>query len=287
MSNEYRFSKLTLLYNITLDITAKSPIRIGSGRGGTSPLESDLPVVKDSNGNPIIPGSSLKGFFRANFLRLLNGLNISNPSNYVHEIFGKADASSAYASRVLFTEAYPTNTPLLLIRKHIQINPMTGGVSHGPFDVEYVAEGSKFEGKVVARNLSPSYLAFIATTVSLANTGFAKLGGFKSRGYGLVEIYVKNIEITLVGGKKDAKFETELFLNNKKVKIIFQNIGDHRFQAEEFTNGNKLSEIAFDAETVEKNDIFSIALKVENPDEFLDGVLASFAKYIQGDFAVK
>jgi len=279
MSNNPRFSKLTLLYDIIFDITTRSPIRIGSGKGGTSPLESDLPVIKDSNGNPIIPGSSLKGFFRSNFKRILNGLNISNSEDFVSEIFGTTE----HASRVLFTDALPMHTPLVLVKKHIQINPMTGGVLHGPFDVECVAEGSKFEGKIVTRNLPLSYLAFVAAVASLANAGFAKIGGFKSRGYGSVDITVKDLGLTLIGGKKNMKFETEVpFKNEKTIKVIFQNLGDTRFQVEEFIDGNKLSEIRFDAEIIEKSDIFSIVLKVKNPDAFFNDTLISFAKYLQG-----
>jgi CRISPR-associated RAMP protein (TIGR02581 family) len=53
------YSRLTL--NGTL--MAKTALRIGAGRAIT-PIEPDLPVVKDSLGRPYIPGSTFKGVLR-------------------------------------------------------------------------------------------------------------------------------------------------------------------------------------------------------------------------------
>jgi len=52
----------------------ETALRIGSGGGG-SPTESDLPVLKDLQGRPYIPGSSFKGAYRAHLERLLRGMD--------------------------------------------------------------------------------------------------------------------------------------------------------------------------------------------------------------------
>ena len=51
-------------------------IRIGAGRS-TSPVSSDLPVVRDSANRPYIPGSSFKGVLRSyieSIMRSIQGL---------------------------------------------------------------------------------------------------------------------------------------------------------------------------------------------------------------------
>jgi CRISPR-associated RAMP protein (TIGR02581 family) len=53
---------------------AETALRIGSGAGG-GPTEQDLPVLKDLNGRPYIPGSSFKGAYRAHLERLLRGMD--------------------------------------------------------------------------------------------------------------------------------------------------------------------------------------------------------------------
>ena len=57
-------------------LRAETAVRIGSG-GESSPTEHDLPVLKDLQGRPYIPGSSFKGAFRAHLEKLLRGLDES------------------------------------------------------------------------------------------------------------------------------------------------------------------------------------------------------------------
>jgi CRISPR-associated RAMP protein (TIGR02581 family) len=53
------------------------PLHIGKG-ASLEPIGTDLPVIKDALGIPYIPGSSLKGVFRAFAERLLRTLNEMN-----------------------------------------------------------------------------------------------------------------------------------------------------------------------------------------------------------------
>jgi len=55
-------------------LLTETALRIGSGGGG-GPTEHDLPVVKDLDGRPYIPGSSFKGAYRAHLERLLRGMD--------------------------------------------------------------------------------------------------------------------------------------------------------------------------------------------------------------------
>lgn len=71
------FSKFTNRYFITADLLMERPLHIGKG-ASLEPIGTDLPVIKDALGIPYIPGSSLKGVFRAFAERLLRTLNEMN-----------------------------------------------------------------------------------------------------------------------------------------------------------------------------------------------------------------
>lgn len=67
-------------------LTTITALRISKGRS-TEPIGSDLPVIKDALGKPLIPGSSFKGALRSrleSFLRGIVGTDrklVANPAN--------------------------------------------------------------------------------------------------------------------------------------------------------------------------------------------------------------
>lgn len=54
-------------------LTTITALRIGAGRS-TEPIGSDLPVIKDAVGRPLIPGSSFKGALRSRLESFLRGI---------------------------------------------------------------------------------------------------------------------------------------------------------------------------------------------------------------------
>ncbi|MBF2016951.1 MAG: CRISPR-associated RAMP protein [Rivularia sp. T60_A2020_040] len=70
---------------LTATLTTVTALRISAGRS-SEPIGSDLPVIKDALGNPLIPGSSFKGALRSrleSFLRGIVGNNrklVANPA---------------------------------------------------------------------------------------------------------------------------------------------------------------------------------------------------------------
>lgn len=59
---------------ITGILKTVTALRISAGRS-TEPIGSDLPVIKDALGRPLIPGSSFKGALRSRLESFLRGIN--------------------------------------------------------------------------------------------------------------------------------------------------------------------------------------------------------------------
>jgi len=200
---EGAFESYKLITKLSGKITTKSPMRIGAGRG-LEVLESDLPVVKNTKGIPVIPGSSLKGFFRGNLQRILYmKFDSDRVESLLNEIFGGKEEGEL-ASTVLFHELEAEANKFKIVeRKHIAIDPEKGSVKN-LFDVECVVDGSVFSGCLLtARNLSPKGLALLKAVIDATNFGLAKLGGFKSRGYGSIEIELDELRFILPGKSTD------------------------------------------------------------------------------------
>ncbi len=65
---------------ITGTLTTITALRISAGRS-TEPIGTDLPVIKDALGQPLIPGSSFKGALRSRLESFLRGIDSSFAAN--------------------------------------------------------------------------------------------------------------------------------------------------------------------------------------------------------------
>ena len=65
---------------ITGTLTTITALRISAGRS-TEPIGTDLPVIKDALGRPLIPGSSFKGALRSRLESFLRGIEPSLAAN--------------------------------------------------------------------------------------------------------------------------------------------------------------------------------------------------------------
>lgn len=70
------FDKFVNKYIIKGSIKALTPLHIGTGENSFDPLQVDSTVIRDENGKPYIPGSSLKGALRSCIETLIkSGIN--------------------------------------------------------------------------------------------------------------------------------------------------------------------------------------------------------------------
>ena len=69
----YTFDKFRNRLELTGTLRTVTALRISAGRS-SEPIGSDLPVIKDALGQPLIPGSSLKGAMRSRLESFLRGI---------------------------------------------------------------------------------------------------------------------------------------------------------------------------------------------------------------------
>ncbi|MCZ6678315.1 MAG: CRISPR-associated RAMP protein Csx7 [Candidatus Poribacteria bacterium] len=89
------FHKFTSRLDITGTLETMTALHVGAGRA-TSPVSSDLPVVRDAVGQPYIPGSSFKGVLRSYIESVLRGFTsdkhiVCNPTDEDEQCFTRDD----------------------------------------------------------------------------------------------------------------------------------------------------------------------------------------------------
>ncbi len=107
----------------------------------------------------------------------------------------KVFGSPSYSGRVSFSDAYPLDEknsllPFKLgVRKGTAIDRRTGSVqSRALYDVEYVEPGARFRFTLRCINLPNYVLGMLSKVLEDMNAGRVKIGGFKTRGFGMVKI---------------------------------------------------------------------------------------------------
>jgi len=198
---------------ITGELVAVTGVRVGMSAESAMPTATDLPVIKDANGRPFIPGSSLRGAVRAHIERIVrafepsvgNGKGALDPidvrkynslydgkseeqifevSSRVDQVFG----SPKLASRVRFTDL-----PLLTegaepeLRDSVAIDREKESVAN-KYDFEAMPAGVRFGLEIVAENLDDHELGLLLLGIRELERGNIRIGGFKGRGLGVVTL---------------------------------------------------------------------------------------------------
>lgn len=145
-------------YIARIVLQAESPLSVGSGE---SNIQTDAPVIRDFNGLPFIPGTSLAGILR----HAADGLS----EDEVNSIFGfqsKDSSNTGLGSRLLctsarmigkdgktvldglqsidYTDSFYKAFQNLPIRQHVRINDKGTAEDGGKFDEEVVYKGTRF-----------------------------------------------------------------------------------------------------------------------------------------------
>jgi CRISPR-associated RAMP protein (TIGR02581 family) len=226
----YLIRKDIIVRNVNVEgiITNVSPLRIGAGRDyinlGSS---ANVTLLRDSNLNPYIPGSSWKGVFRSTgeriakergikvctgltdetcmderkkeFNNLIKRHEIDEAKELVWEstclnckLFGAPSLSSA----LLFFDSLPSRYNIG-VRTMIAINRKTGTVvSNALAIVEYVEPGAEFHFRVLGSNLPNYAIGYLVKIMRYLHEDLSQIGGYKSRGFGFIRF--KELELKVV-----------------------------------------------------------------------------------------
>ena len=210
---------------ITGTLTTVTALRISKGRS-TEPIGSDLPVIKDALGRPLIPGSSFKGALRSRLESFLRGIDpnlAEDPANYT---------SSTRNNQVKLLKEKHNNNDLDLTEELISITDDIGSLFGTPWmaskfqvrdltvqpdawfgqyqerdgvaidrDTETAADGklydyqvvpaaTPFDFKAVVENAQDWELGLLMIGLHQFETEQIPLGGGRSRGLGVVKLEI-------------------------------------------------------------------------------------------------
>lgn len=206
-------------------LTTRTALRIGSGGGGA--LDSaDLPVLKDADRMPFVPGASLKGALRSTIEALVRGAAAEERGLWACDPLAKEDqgdlrkacgehdpgkrgevptedhcavcrlfGSHVVASHVRFCdalvprEARGSGRVPVEVRDGVAIDRDLKTVYKSKkYDFEVVSPGTGFALEVFVENPRDWLMGLLVMGFEQLAEGFTALGGFASRGLGRVDI---------------------------------------------------------------------------------------------------
>ena len=219
-----------------LDLTGKlrtvTALRISAGRS-SEPIGSDLPVIKDALGRPLIPGSSLKGAMRSRLESFLRGILgddrklVANPA--IEEEWSLTakeinQLKEQYTSDRVLTEEILKQTDIISllfgspwVASKLQVRDLTvvsdawfgqyqerDGVSIDRdtetaadkklYDFQVVPAGTPFEFRMVVENADKWELGLLMVGLHQLETEQIPLGGGRSRGLGVVRLEIEKMQ---------------------------------------------------------------------------------------------
>jgi CRISPR-associated RAMP protein (TIGR02581 family) len=213
---------------ITGKLTTITALRISAGRS-TEPIGSDLPVIKDALGNPLIPGSSFKGAMRSRLESFLRGIDSSlaanpaveaewsitsqemntlketcnddetltqaiiNDTDLISLLFGSPWIASKFQVRDL-TVLPDTWFGQYQERDGVAIERDTETAADGKlYDFQVVPAGTQFDFKAVVENAEEWELGLLMIGLHQFETEQIPLGGGRSRGLGVVKLDIEKM----------------------------------------------------------------------------------------------
>ncbi|AFZ59586.1 CRISPR-associated RAMP protein [Anabaena cylindrica FACHB-243] len=213
---------------ITGKLTTITALRISAGRS-TEPIGTDLPVIKDALGQPLIPGSSFKGALRSRLESFLRGIDSSfaeDPADFtssarnkyvkdlkeqhkdndeeltqklvemtdlISQLFGSPWIASKFQVRDL-TVVPDTWFGQYQERDGVAIDRDTETAVNGKlYDFQVVPAGTQFQFRAVVENAEPWELGLLMIGLHQFETEQIPLGGGRSRGLGVVKLDISEM----------------------------------------------------------------------------------------------
>lgn len=214
-----------MIFRMRLTATARGPLHT-RGPGRVLPLV-DATIEVDAAGNPVIPGSSVRGRVRAHFERLLRALGqpVCQPPNpetmcphldlslgggycLACQVFGSAWLPGSVAFDDLTMPPEPAAPNLMPVRTGVSISRKLASAEAERLFVTEVADPTavsgdlQFEGEVTG-DLSRLHIGWLLAAIRMVTC----LGGGKARGFGEVKLEVSSIETWDAASRKWVSLE--------------------------------------------------------------------------------
>lgn len=189
-----------LIKKIKIEYTIKvlTGLHIGGSSDNVEIGGIDNPVIKLLDGQPYIPGSSLKGKIRSLLEQKAGAKNVGDNVE-INNLFG--GGGDTKPSKIIFRDAYLTADSIKELKNSTYlpmpytenkyenvINRLTGKAEH-PRQTERVPAGVEFKGEIILNiwddDNKDNLLQILNTGISLLENDY--LGGSGSRGYGQVK----------------------------------------------------------------------------------------------------
>ncbi len=265
---------------ITGDLVLESPLLIGDGAGETSDNFKDIHVLKNQDGVPFIPGTSICGVLREDF----------SGSEVFKKLFGDAEEFQS----AIQIEDIALSGGEIISRDGVKIDGLTGtGVDGGKYDYEAVERGANGELRMLI-NLRGCHFSEIdkikktvAEILGKLENGI-RLGALTSKGFGLAKVKSLNAEFYDFTKKADVIAWLTDKPASDKISPVTQNISadtknfivDAKFK---FNSSFIIRNYEITAEDKEKN-ISAVSLKSLKdfviPGTSLKGIFRHRAEYI-------
>lgn len=206
---EIKMARLIKKIKIEYTIEVLTGLHIGGSSDNVEIGGIDNPVIKLLDGQPYIPGSSLKGKIRSLLEQKAGAKNVGDNVE-INNLFG--GGGDTKPSKIIFRDAYLTADSIKELKNSTYlpmpytenkyenvINRVTGKAEH-PRQTERVPAGVKFKGEIILNiwddnnDNEKNFTKMLEKGISLLENDY--LGGSGSRGYGQVK-FIKDKEVEL------------------------------------------------------------------------------------------
>ena len=183
MKNQYRFLARII-------IEAKSPLNIGSGNKG---IKSDSLVLRDVNGIPFIPGTTIAGLLRHSLgkdeEKLMGSQDMGSPLIISEAKMLDCDGKvlDGILSQERLNSEFLLNFRQLPIRQHAKIGHRGATVKGGKFDEEIVLKGTRFCFEMEMLSTDSDDADF-KRLLNVLNSDTFRIGSGSRSGFGDVEV---------------------------------------------------------------------------------------------------
>lgn len=215
------FEKMKNRHRLRAEIVTVTGLRVGAGKSQDA-AATDQPVMRNADGQPFLPGSSIKGAMRSAIEAVLRSLDrddlracdlfaepcIEHERDRdipLEEVLEKiCTTCSLFGSPFLAGRLFVHDAPWLgegmaktELRDGVGIDRDSGTARRGiKFDTEVVPPGHRFRLSLVLENADEIRLALVLQTLEMLRNGEIPLGGMTTRGLGTVRLESVELERT-------------------------------------------------------------------------------------------